>query len=274
MVVGLLAALGAAVLFGSAGVLQAVAVRRTGLLNPLMLVVGLGYLLGWGLHLVAIALLPLYLAQMAIGGSLAVTALIAAHVVHEPLGRTDWAAIAGMVAGFCVLILAAGPAGTDSRHPGLTPLLYVAVLLLAVAGAAAWRWGHARSGIALGLLAGLSYAGAPVATRALVHPALDLRTAVPAFTITLFGALGFALQSHALERVRITAATAPMVLLETFLPAALGIALFHDHVRPGWTWVAVLGFAVATVGALVLSGAEARLEHLGEPVPATAGRSA
>ena len=33
-----------------------------------MALVTVGYLLGWVLHLVAIALLPLYLAQMAIGG--------------------------------------------------------------------------------------------------------------------------------------------------------------------------------------------------------------
>ena len=146
-------------------------------------------------------------------------------------------------------------------------MLYVAVGLLLVAGVAAWRSTGPRSGVALAVLAGLSYSGAPVATRALLHPGLDVHTLVHGLPITLFGVLGFVLQSLALERVPVTAATAPMVLLETFVPAALGVFLFGDQVHHGLGALALLGFLVATAGALVLSGAEGRLDHL-EEVPA------
>jgi hypothetical protein len=109
-----------------------------------------------------------------------------------------------------------------------------------------------------------------VATRVIDHPALDLRTALPAVTISLFGGLGFLLQSLSLERVSVTASTAPMVLVETFVPALVGVLLFADPVRPGWGLVAVAGFLVATAGALVLTGTEARLEHVEDPVAPTA----
>jgi drug/metabolite transporter (DMT)-like permease len=262
MLLGLCAALGAALLFGAAAVLQAVAVRRHGLVSRLMAVVCVGYLLGWGLHLVAIALLPLYLAQMAIGGSLAVTALIASRVVHEPLERHDWVSIGAMVTGFAMLIAVAGPVGVDDRHPELTLVLYLSIAAIGAAGLVAWRMQRGRSGLFLGMLAGLSYAGAPIATRSLEHVHLDSHAVAPALAIALFGTLGFVMQSLALERVSVTAAIAPMVLLETFVPAALGIAIFGDQVRHGFGLVALLGFLVATGGALVLSGAEARLDHL------------
>ena len=262
MLIGLLAALGAAVLFGISAVLQAVAVRRSGLVSGWMALVTVGYLLGWVLHLVAIALLPLYLAQMAIAGSLAVTAVTASFKVHEPLERRHWSAIVGMAVGFGLLVAVAGDVGTDGHQPHLTLVLYATVALLGLVGLAAFRHEGPRAGILLGLLAGISYSGAPVATRALMHPGVDLHTVVHGLPIMLFGVLGFVLQSLALERVSVTAATAPMVLLETFIPAVLGVVLFGDGVAHGMWPVAVLGFAIATVGALVLSGAEARLDHL------------
>ncbi len=134
--------------------------------------------------------------------------------------------------------------------------------LLGVVGLAGFRHEGPRAGVLLGLLAGIAYSGAPVATRALVDPGVNLHTVVHGLPIVLFGVLGFVLQSLALERVSVTAATAPMVLLETFVPAVLGIVLFGDGVHHGMWPVAVLGFLISTAGALVLSGAEARLDHL------------
>jgi hypothetical protein len=266
MLIGLLAALGAAVLFGISAVLQAVAVRRSGLLSGWMALVTVGYLAGWALHVVAIALLPLYLAQMAVGGSLAVTALIASLKVHEPLETRHWQAVGAMVVGFGLLVAVAGGVGTDEHHPHLTLIFYVTVAVLALVGLMAFRYVGSRAGIVLALVAGVCYSGAPVSTRALSHPHLDLHTVVQGLPIVLFGLLGFVLQSLALERVSVTAATAPMVLLETFVPAVLGVVLFGDGVHHGMWPLAGVGLLLAAAGALVLSGAEARIDHL-EEVP-------
>ena len=267
MLIGLLAALAAAVLFGVTAVLQAVVVRRSGLVSWPMVGVTGGYVLGWGFHLVAISLLPLYLAQMAIGGSLAVTALAASRVVREPLSRRHWWAIGAMVVAFVALVASAAAPGSSHQVGHLTPALYLALAVLGVGGLVAWRLPAPRGGIALGLLSGLAYAGAPVATRDLEHVTLDLHVLLPALTVPLFGALGFVLQSVSLERVSVTASTAPTVLLETFVPAALGVLLFDDGVRPHFGAVAVLAFLVATAGALVLSGVEGALEELEGPEP-------
>jgi drug/metabolite transporter (DMT)-like permease len=264
MLVGLVAALGAALLFGVAAAVQAVVVRHERMVCPRMGLVGLCYLLGWGLHLVAISRLPLYVAQVGVAGSLVVTSLIAAKVVHEPLETRHWAAIAAMFSGLVLLVAGAGRVGNHEFHHRFTLALYVAFAAVLVLGIAASRAGGPRSGLVLGVLAGISYAGSPVATRSLVDPSWDVRSIAPALTIAMFGLCGFWLYSLALQRTSVTAATAPLVLCETLVPAVLGILVFGDGVQPGWGPVALLGFVVSTAGALVLSGAEGRLEHLDE----------
>jgi drug/metabolite transporter (DMT)-like permease len=267
MVIGLGAALLAAVLFGVAGVVQAIAARRHGLFSWMMVGVGAAYIVGWGLHLVAIAYVPLYVAQVGIALSLVVTAILAATVVGEPLAARHWAAVATMVVGLVLVVLAAGPVGSSDFETERTLLLYVGSVVILVLGLVAIRFTGPGSGVALAILAGIAFGGSPISTRALVDPHFDAETILPALTIATYGLLGFWLCSLALRRAAVTAVNAPLILLETLIPAVVGIAVFDDKVRSGWWPVAILGFALSTAGALVLCGAEARLELLEQPHP-------
>ena len=112
-----------------------------------------------------------------------------------------------------------------------------------------------------------SYSGAPVATRALLHPGLDVHTLVHGLPIILFGVLGFVLQSLALERVRSPRRPRRWCSWRRSCPRALGVVPLRRPGPPRSGALALLGFLVATAGALVLSGAEGRLDHL-EEVPA------
>jgi drug/metabolite transporter (DMT)-like permease len=265
MVIGLGAALLAAVLFGVAGVVQAIAARRYGLFSWMMVGVGVTYLLGWGLHLVSIAYVPLYVAQVGIALSLVVTAILAATVVGEPLALRHWVAVATMVVGLALVVLAAGPVGSNDFETERTLLLYVGSAVTLVLGLVAIRFTGPGSGVALGFLAGVAFGGSPISTRALVDPHLNAETILPGLTVVSYGLLGFWLCSVALRRAAVTAVNAPLILLETLVPAVVGIAVFNDQVRSGWWPVAIGGFALSTAGALVLCGAEARLEQLGDP---------
>jgi drug/metabolite transporter (DMT)-like permease len=253
------------VLFGVAGVVQAIAARSHGLFSWMMVGVGVIYLVGWGLHLVAIDYVPLYVAQVGIALSLVVTAILASTVVGEPLAFRHWAAIATMVVGLVLVVLAAGPVGNSHFETERTLLLYAGSAVTLVLGLIASRFDGPGSGVVLGFLAGIAYGGSPISTRALVHPHLNAETIFPALTVVSYGLLGFWLCSIALRRAAVTAVNAPLILLETLVPAIVGIAVFDDQVRAGWWPVAVGGFALSTAGALVLCGAEARLEQLETP---------
>jgi drug/metabolite transporter (DMT)-like permease len=262
VLLGLVAALLAAVLFGVIAVVQAAVIRRRGLFSPMMAGVLVAYLLGWLLHLVAIDRLPLYLAQVGVGASLVVTALIASFVMGEPLRTEHWIAVAGMAAGLGVLAAAAGSVGDSDFKATTTVVLYVLLALNTLLGWLAYRWRAPASGVLLGILAGTAYGGSPVATRVLTDRHLELATLVPAASIGLYGTLGFVLYSVALKRTSVTAATAPMVFLQTVIPAVVGLTTFGDEVRDGWWPVAAVAFAISMASSIVLCGAEARIELL------------
>lgn len=262
MLLGLGAALLAAALFGVIAVVQASVIRRHGMFSPIMGAVLVAYLIGWLLHLVAIDQLPLYLAQVGVGASLVFTALVAAFVMGEPLRTEHWFAVAGMVAGLGVLAVASGDVGDSEFQGRTTVVLYVLLALNALLGTLAYRWHSEWSGIALGILAGTAYGGTPVATRVLTDRPLDPATLLPAASIGLYGALGFVLYSVAMKRTSVTAATSPMVFLQTVIPAVVGLVTFGDGVREGWWPLAGAAFVISLAASIVLCGAEARVELL------------
>jgi len=267
MVIGLGAALLAAVVFGVGAVVQAIAARRGPLVSRLMALVALAYVVGWLLHVVSIALVPLYVAQVGVSASLAVTAVTAAAVVGEPLARRHWLAVGVLVAGLGLLAIAAGPVGHHRFDEAQTVALYVALVLTLVLGLMAMRVGGQRGGVLLGCLGGIAYAGSPIATRSLVDPALDWRDLAPALTIGLFGLLGFWLYSVALQRASVIAASAPLVVLQTVVPAVVGVLMFDDGFRAGWWPLAVVGFVASIAAVVVLSDVEVRPDHLEERAP-------
>ncbi len=67
------------------------------------------------------------------------------------------------------------------------------------------------------------------------------------------GVLAMLTYSIALQRGSVTQATAPLVVGETVAPALVGLLLLGDHARPGWGWVAILGFSLSVAGAVSLA---------------------
>jgi drug/metabolite transporter (DMT)-like permease len=264
VLVGLVAGLLAALLYGAPAALQAHASRRlpegpwwrvalAGVRDRLMLAVVLLYGLGAAAQYVAIQHLPLYLAQAAIAGSLLFTALAAAWFLHEWPAAPEWLALGSVCGGLGLLALAAGPAGGHRVDPGFVPGLYGGCAALALAAVALRRVRGGHGGALMGLLSGTAYAGVPIGARVLVAPYLRWETVSVGGAVALLGLLGFVLYSIALQRAPVNASSAPLILSQTALPAILGIALFHDGIRSGWAWVVVVGLALSMVGTVAVS---------------------
>lgn len=265
VLIGMVCALGAAVCFGTASVLQAVAARAaepgtgSGVDAALLLravrqwryLAGLGLdAIGFVLQIVALRHIPIYVVGAALAASLAVTAVVAARLLRVRLSRAEWGAVAVVCGGLVMLGLASGEEGAQTGPPWLGPALLVVAALVLLAGAAAGRLpGRARA-LALGLAAGTGFGVVEVAVRLIDGP--DLSN--PAlYALLLGGGAAFLLLTSALQRGSVTAATAGMVLGETVGPAVVGVAWLGDRTREGLTWLAVLGFAVAVAGSLALA---------------------
>lgn len=259
-VLGLVAALVAALLFGGGAVVQAHAVRRldaspadlgdfllTSVRDPWTVGVVVAYLVGFVLHAVAIWLLPLYLAQAAIAMSLPVTA-VASTVLRERLTPAHWSAVGVVTVGLVLLSAGAGSPGALVVHASFAVLVWLGAAALALAG---WRGVHLGGGT-LGTLAGLGYAGSAIAVRGVGTP-LDPAIVASACAVAVYGVLAFWLYSLGLERAPVSASTAPLIVGETFVPAVIGVLLLGDGVRPGWWPAVAAGLALATAGAVLLS---------------------
>jgi drug/metabolite transporter (DMT)-like permease len=270
------AALVAALCYGIAAVMQAMAVQaasrrtatahrsRLGTVDPGLVVrmlhqwpfiASLGLdLIGFFAQLVALRQLPLFAAQAIIAGNLAVTAVFAAWLMHLELAWREWLAVGGVILGVGLLGASAGPHAATGVSPQFKLALIVAVAGIAAAGIAASRLPQPARTPVLGAVAGLGYGILAVAARVLPgFSPHELIRDPAAYALAAAGIVSFMLYATALEGGSVTVATAAVVLAETTPPAVVGVMFLGDQTRPGLGGVAVLGFSLAIVCAVALA---------------------
>jgi drug/metabolite transporter (DMT)-like permease len=276
-VLGLSCALGAAVVYGLATILQAVGAQRVAAgsgLDPRLLlrlsrsapyVAGLALdAVAFALTLVALRHLPVYVVQSAVSANLAVVAVLAG-LLGTSLTSTDWLYVAAVGAG---LVLVAASAGPEQPAPmavaGRWALLAAAVVVVLAAAELTRR--PAGSGPALGLLAGLEFGIVALAARVLptVLDPLRLLRDPSVWALAVAGVAGTLVYATALQRGPLTATSAAVIGSETLAPAVAAAILIGDLPRPGWLPAAVGGVALVLAGAGLL----ARHEPVAGPRPA------
>jgi drug/metabolite transporter (DMT)-like permease len=266
--IALAAALGSAVCYGVASVLEQVGARRTDTVTSIdpRFILRLGRELpyvtglvldgvGWVLSLVALQTLPLFLVQSAVASSIAVTALVAWVVLGTRLTRRELAAVAAIIVGLVLLSVAAAP---DSARPvgaAFGWALVAGVFVLVAVGTVLARADAARGALELAAVAGLAFSGTAICGRVLQVPAhpLDLVRDPVAWALVGYGLLGLLLFAIALQRGPVTTTNAVLFAVETVVPAVVGVALLGDRARAGrWPLMAV-GAVTAISGSVMLA---------------------
>jgi drug/metabolite transporter (DMT)-like permease len=274
MLVSLVAAIVAAVCYGVASVIQAIAVRaasRRGpqdtagggvdpglvvrLLHQWRFVVSICLdSLGFVAQLIAVQRLPLFVVQAFVASNLAVTAVVAWRVIGSTLTWREWAAVVGVVAGVGLLGSSAGAQGAAQVGAVFKLALIVAVAGLAVVGLAAAKLNDPWRTTALGLTAGFGFGILSIAARVLGSFApLQLARDPATYAVIAAGIISFMFYATALEGGSVTVATAAVVLSETIPPAVVGVIFLGDQTRPGLAAVAWVGFFIAIASAVMLA---------------------
>lgn len=265
----MIAALGAALCFGVASVLQAMGTRQvehgsgSGVDTRLLAsaarqgpyVAGLGLdAAGFALELVALRALPIYAVGAALAASLAVTALTATRLLGSHLSSREWTAVAAVCGGLALLGLSSGAEGSGHGGTALRWATLAAAAAVLLIGAAAGRLPEGPRAAVLGLGSGFGFGVVEVSVRLIDSLAPSHLFTNPAlYALLLGGGAAFLLLTSALHRGSVTAATAGMVIGETVGPALVGVLALDDRTRPGWAPVAVAGFVLAVLGALALA---------------------
>lgn len=177
-------ALGAAVCFGTATVLQAIAARTaadtgTGTGGPggdaaLLLralrqwrylaglaLDGLGFLF----QIAALRSLPIYAVGAALASSLAVTAVVAARLLRVRLSGSEWAAVGVVCAGLGMLGLASGAEGDRAGSMTLKYVMLGTAVLVLLLGLVGGRLSGRGRALVLGLGAGFGFGVVEVSVR-------------------------------------------------------------------------------------------------------------
>ncbi len=269
MALGLLLALCASVCMGTATVFQALGARSVAAGGPgaavratwqLPFIVGICLdTLGFGAELLSLRSVPLFLVEAAIAGSLAVTAVVAAGVLHIRLRQVEWAAVGAVCCGLALMAIAAGrEAGGDGDETIRLAVLAGSAGLALVGWAVSSRirgGGRVRHRAAvLGGMAGVSFGLVAIAARLLpgmTVPGILIDPA--AYAVVVSGLSGYLLLIEALQSGSVTGATAAMVMGETVWPAMFGVIWLGDTTRHGLAPLAVAGFAISITGALALA---------------------
>lgn len=293
MIVGLMTALSASACYGVGSVLQAMGSRRSSrqeaaassatattqhggpsLSSTAKAAVTWEFMVGtvldfvgFGLGALAARLLPLFLSQTVISANLVITAVLGIKLLGVRLGRQEWASIAVVCTALVLLAGAAGPEGGGDTPISTHWWLLAASVLLIGGGTLAVRWLGSKAAIPAGLLSGLGFGVVGIGVRVLngADP-LDLGAllADPALYAILIGGVGgMYLHTVALQIGSINGATAALVVGETVVPGMLGVVWLGDASRPGYAWLAVVGFVLAVVGAVAVA-------WYGEPADAPA----
>ena len=262
MRIGLLSALGAALLFGLGTVLQALGARRSAgrsspLLQPWTLVGtaldGVGVLLS----LVALRSLPLFVVQPVLSANLAVAAVAARLLLGQRLRRKQQAAVLAVTLGLALVGLSATAESAVRAPVGLAAALAVAAALTTLV-VVLDSMRHKASGVVLGVVAGCGFTAYAVAVRALPDLSVPtLLTSPTAWAGAVAGLAAFLALLRGLQRASVTTVMAPLVVLETVLPSLVGILALGDRPAAGTVPLAAGGFALAVVGAVVLATAGA-----------------
>ncbi|MFC5201206.1 MULTISPECIES: hypothetical protein [Streptomyces] len=269
----MMCALGAAVCFGTATVLQAIAARTaadtgTGTGGPggdaaLLLralrqwrylaglaLDGLGFLF----QIAALRSLPIYAVGAALASSLAVTAVVAARLLRVRLSGSEWAAVGVVCAGLGMLGLASGAEGDRAGSMTLKYVMLGTAVLVLLLGLVGGRLSGRGRALVLGLGAGFGFGVVEVSVRLIDDLAPGTLVRNPAvYALLVGGGAAFLLLTTALQRGSVTTATAGLVIGETIGPALVGVVWLGDRTREGLEWLAVLGFLVAVAGALALA---------------------
>lgn len=302
MIIGLLTAVAASACYGTGSVLQAVGSRKSArreaakssaatgvtqhggpsLSSTAKAAVTWEFMVGTVLDFVGFALgalaarmLPLFLSQTVISANLVITAVLGIKLLGIRLSRAEWSSIAVVCSALVLLATAAGPEGSGHTPISTHWWLLVASLVLMGGGTLIVRLLGGRAAILAGLLSGLGFGALGVGVRVLngadpFH--LPSLLADPAlYAILVAGIGGMYLHTVALQIGSVNGATAALVVGETVVPGILGVLWLGDASRPGFAWVAVLGFVVAVAGAVAVAWFG---ESETEPAPAPGGTDA
>jgi len=216
----------------------------------------------WLLHVGAISLVPLSVAQAVISGGLVFLAVLAERFFGFRLGRRQWIGLAITAAGLAVLGVTGGR-GARGAHPSTVGLIGLEGSVFAISLVVVVCWlrvprVRAAQGVGLGVAAGALFGVSDVSLKFLTHVAGDgvlAAFASPwAFMALAASVLAFFTSARSLQLGPALAVIALTSVSANLIAIFGGILIFHDSIGTGGAGIAarVLAFCLVLAGAAAM----------------------
>jgi drug/metabolite transporter (DMT)-like permease len=274
LALGIVAAIGASLLYNTSIALQALEARQVGghhslkpslignlLRNRRWLGATLLGLLGWPLEIVALLLAPLTVVQPCLVSGLILLLWLGSTKLGESPGRREMIAVAAIVAGVIGVAWAA-PERTTDHADTLVIALALALVAVPIALPYALRRRRGKFGFLTVLSAGCGYAWTAIASKLLTDElGAGTLLVAAAWLATAIASEGVALLSEmsALQKRPATHVAPTMFAVQVLVPVLLAPLIFGES----WSTtplggVALVAFiAVAVAGTVLLAGSKA-----------------
>ena len=275
---GLAAAIVAAILFNVGIALQAIEARRSP--KSLSLKVGLvGYLLqrplwllgaalgivGFGPQLVGLAYAPFAVVQTALTAGLALLLFIAVRYLGEHVDRTALVGVALLIAGVALVSWGA-PAHSETHRAALRAILVVAVTAVIAFSPFLLRRFGIGHGVLLAIASGVGFAGTNIATKLASDDIGKSQWANAGgwgIVVAVLGVCATVTSMSAIQRSAAAMVVPVSTGVQTFLPIVLEPLFLHEHYRSFWTQLLPVAAGVAvTLAGVTLVGRDRAVGEL------------
>jgi hypothetical protein len=204
---------------------------------------------GWLVYVGALRLAPISLVQAVCASGIAVLALAAAHGHPGALARHERLAVVVALAGLVLLALSL----VDTQQADHRPHWGVVLLWLGGSSGAAGLLGLLGAGLArapaLGLAAGLLFAGGDISAKLVVYGGIWILAAV---ALIACYALGTSVLQASFQHGDALTGAGLATLATNAVPIAAGFAIFGEHLPTGAKGTLQLAAFAALVGSAVL----------------------
>jgi drug/metabolite transporter (DMT)-like permease len=209
-------------------------------------------LVGYGLSLVSLRILPLFLVQSVIAASVVVTAIGEQIFLHQRVTRHSRLAIGIVLLGLVLLSIGAVPSRASGGDSLIRTCLELSPIVIGVLGVSFMYTRKKLSAVILAALAGLSFGNTSTIGRIIIypHPLWELVENPLSWALIVSALLGQYLFTVALQRATATKGNATMIAMQTLGPAACGLLFFNDKIRSGFEVTVALGAFLVICGCI------------------------
>jgi drug/metabolite transporter (DMT)-like permease len=275
---GLAAAIVAAILFNVGIALQAIEARRSpkslglkvGLVGhllrrPLWLLGGALGIIGFGPQLIGLAYAPFAVVQTALTAGLALLLFIATRYLGERVDRIALTGVALLIAGVALVSWGAPP-HSETHRAALGPILVVAATAVIAFSPFFLRRFGIEHGLLLAIASGIGFAGTNIATK-LAGDDIGRSNWANAtgwgIAVAVLGVCATVTSMSAIQRSAATMVVPVSTAVQTFVPIVLEPLFLHEHYRSFWTqFLPVAAGVVIAVAGVALVGRNRAVSEL------------